>query len=76
MGLSRMSGKSANSADDSSTPSGGAFSVHDYVRRVEQTGDTSFVIRHRTDETKNLNITMVIDEDGKYIEWEGLPRSL
>ena len=71
MSFSRSSFKSADSADES-----GGFSVHDYVRSVEQTGDTSFVIRHRTDETKNLNITMVVDEDGKYIEWDNLPKSL
>ena len=47
-----------------------------YQRSAEQIDATHFLIRHREDESKNINIVMHDDEEGKHIEWDGMPKSM
>ena len=57
-------------------PKSGAVDFKNYDRKALQISSTKFVIKHLRDESEDLNITMVVDEDGGAIEWDGLPKSI
>ena len=41
-----------------------------------QLSATRFVLKHKTDSSKDMNIEMFIDEDDRKVEWDGLPNAL
>ena len=53
-----------------------ALDFEQYESAFEQTGQKSFVLRHLVESGRDLQVEMVVDEDGRKVEWDNLPRTL
>ena len=41
--------------------------------KIQKISDTQYLIKHKQNAKKDITVNIEIDEDGKYVEFDGLP---
>ena len=50
--------------------------MSDYDRKVVLIDASNFVIKHREDSSKDIIISMIVNENDRSIEWKNMPQSI